>query len=146
MTDGARRLPVPFVLARQHWLVAALVIMVLMAATVLVFHPFLDEFVWERLLASRLEKRLAFRGARKAVADPSGKVVEVYYLADVTPNGPLHRAGFRAGHIPFGGMHGQAAYFLRVLDEACQRPREVSVWLDHPWSEPPTRVRVPCVP
>jgi hypothetical protein len=92
--------------------------MVLMAATVLAFQSFLDEFVWEHLLASRLEKRLAFRGARKTVADPSGRALEMYYLADVTPNGPMHRAGFRAGHIPFGAMHSQAAYFLRVLDEA----------------------------
>jgi len=146
VTDGATHPPTRILLSRQHGLVAALVILVLMAATLVVFQPFLDEFVWERLLASRLEKRLAFRGARKVVPDPSGRMHEVYYLAEVTPNGPMHRAGFRAGHIPFGGIHSQSVYFLRVLDEACQRPSEVSVWLDRPWLEPSIRLRVPCAP
>jgi hypothetical protein len=45
-----------------------------------------------------------------------------YVLVEVTPGGPLERAGFRAGDAPFGAFHSNSVYFLQRLSMACDNP------------------------
>jgi hypothetical protein len=117
------------VLSWHHWLVISLTLFVLLVASALAVHFFLDEFLWEHLLAARLEERYGFKGGRVPVAREDGGTYEVYILVDVINGGPLHRAGFESGDVPSGGFHSQSVAFLRSLDLSCLYPdRKFSVY------------------
>ena len=133
----------------QRWFAMVLIMFVLLAAVAVAFQPFLAEFVYERFFALRHEQRYGFRGARVPLAGPNGNS-SVYVLAEITPGGPLDRAGFRVGDAPFGGFHSQSVYFLDSLSMACEYPdRTVSVapvgGQGLELSESRT-LRLPCIP
>jgi hypothetical protein len=132
----------------QQWLAIVLALFVIIAAFTVAVQPFADEFLYEHLLASRFEQRFGFRGARVQVR--SGEMeYSVYTLVEITPGGPLDRAGFRVGDVPSGSFHSQSAGFMRSLALACEYPdREVFIGPREVDGSPDNRrrVRPPCVP
>jgi len=133
--------------AWRQWLTIVIALFVLMAATFVVMQPYADEFLYEHLLASRLEERYGFRGGRVKLTTRDGES-SVYTLLEVTPGGPLDQAGFRVGDVPSGGFHSQSATFLRELRVACDNPgREVLIGPVGSDGSPgkQRRVSVPCV-
>jgi hypothetical protein len=136
-------------LSWQHWFAVTLTMFVLMIATFAAFHFFLDEFLWEHLLAARLEEQYGFKGGRVPVVLEDGETFEAYVLVDVVKGGPLDHAGFEIGDAPGGGFHSQSVSFLRRLDAACDTPEmKVSVTKVVQGREDPKSFRqltLPCV-
>jgi hypothetical protein len=133
--------------AWRQWLTIALTLFVLVAAVVLAWQPYADEFLYEHVLAAGLENRYGFRGGRVSLHTAEGEI-SVYTLLDVTPGGPMDRAGFRVGDIPSGAFHSQSAAFLRTLSSGCDGPgAEILIGPIRPDGLPgePRKVRLPCV-
>ena len=131
----------------QQWLVVVIAVFVFVSAFVLAFQTYLDEFVYENLLARRYEERFGFRGGRVPV-QTSGGEWSAYTLLEVTPGGPLDRAGFRAGDVPSGWNHSQVVGFMQSLASACTYPdREFSIGPLGPDGQiaEKRRLRMPCV-
>ena len=132
----------------MQWLTVVIAFLVFGSAFILTFQPYLDEFVYEQLLATRFERRFGFRGGRVRVQTPDGER-SVYTILHVTPGGALERAGFRVGDVPSGGFHSQSVYFMRSLSLACEQPgHNVFIGpMGHDGSAAgQRRIRLPCVP
>ena len=132
----------------QQWLTIALTLFVFLAAFTLAYQYYLDEFMYEHILASRFEQRFGFRGGRVTIRTPHGEY-SVYTLLEITPGGALDRAGFRPGDVPSGAFHSQSAAFMRSLAIACEYPdRETFIGpvnADGSSGEQ-RRLKLPCVP
>jgi len=132
----------------MQWLTVVIAFLVFGSAFILTFQPYLDEFLYEQLLATRFERRFGFRGGRVRVQTPDGER-SVYTILHVGPGGALERAGFRVGDVPSGGFHSQSVYFMRSLSLACEQPgHNVFIGpMGHDGSAAgQRRIRLPCVP
>jgi hypothetical protein len=141
------------VATRPTWRVMVLFMFFLLAAAAAVFEPQLREFAYERVFAHRLEEHYGFRGRRVSLAGSGGKR-SFYVLVEITPGGPLDRAGFRAGDSPVGHGDKSSLRFLErlsmLLSLPCQYPdRDVLVEpleLDGLDLYKGRALRVPCAP
>jgi hypothetical protein len=95
-------------------LVTGLASLVLVVAIVLWPWPY-DYFV-EHFVLPQYEAEFGFRGGRVAVKDSDGDFT-VYGFVAVTPDGPLGRAGAKAGDIPVE-YHGGMRAFYGALQRA----------------------------
>ncbi len=137
-----------FVATPQQWLAIVLTLFVFVAAFVLCYQPYLDEFLYEYLLAGRFEERFGFRGGRVKVRTPEGEY-SLYTLVEVSPGKPLERAGFRVGDVPSSWNHSQSAGFMQSLAMACEYPdREIFIGPRNPDGSrgEQRRLKLPCVP
>ena len=111
----------------QQWLTIVLTLFVLLAAFILAYQYYLEEFVYEYILASRFEQRFGFRCGRVKIQTPRGEY-SVYTLVEIVPGRALDRAGFRPGDVPSGWNHSQSVGFMRSLAIACEYPdREIFI-------------------